>query len=98
MSAGGPSVSSRSTRLGVRAALVDGELVRGDVVVADGRVLEVGATAAAGGGSGVAVPGFLDLHINGLVGVDFLSTDLDGYRAAGVALAGARGGGAPPAV
>jgi N-acetylglucosamine-6-phosphate deacetylase len=73
--------------LGVRAALVDGELVPGDVVVADGRVLEVGAAAAAGGGSGVAVPGFLDLHINGLVGVDFLSTDLDGYRAAGAALA-----------
>jgi N-acetylglucosamine-6-phosphate deacetylase len=74
-------------RLGVRAALVDGELVPGDVVVAEGRVLEVGA----GGGpseGGVAVPGFLDLHINGLVGVDFLSTDLDGYRTAAVALAG----------
>jgi N-acetylglucosamine-6-phosphate deacetylase len=73
-------------RLGVRAALVDGELVPGDVVVAEGRVLEVGVGGASG--AGVAVPGFLDLHINGLVGVDFLSTDLDGYRAAGVALAG----------
>ena len=78
-------VSSGPLRLGVRAALVDGELVPGDVVVDDGRVLEVGAGPA--GGSGVAVPGFVDLHINGLVGVDFLSTDLDGYRAAGAALA-----------
>jgi N-acetylglucosamine-6-phosphate deacetylase len=77
--------SSGPSRLGVRAALVDGALVEGDVVVAEGRVLEVGA--APSGGRGVAVPGFLDLHINGLVGVDFLSTDLDGYRAAGAALA-----------
>jgi N-acetylglucosamine-6-phosphate deacetylase len=82
----GPPVSLSSSRLGVRAALVDGELVPGDVVVADGRVLEVGA-ASADGGAGIAVPGFLDLHINGAVGVDFLSTDLDGYRAAGIALA-----------
>lgn len=77
--------SSGPSRLGVRAALVDGALVEGDVVVAEGRVLEVGAAPA--GGRGVAVPGFLDLHINGLVGVDFLSTDLEGYRAAGAALA-----------
>jgi N-acetylglucosamine-6-phosphate deacetylase len=78
-------VSSGPVRLGVRAALVDGELVPGDVVVDDGRVLEVGAGPA--GGSGLAVPGFVDLHINGVVGVDFLSTGLDGYRAAGAALA-----------
>jgi N-acetylglucosamine-6-phosphate deacetylase len=79
-------VSAGPTRLGVRAALVDGAVVPGDVVVADGRVLEVGAAPA--GGEGLAVPGFVDLHINGLVGVDFLSTDLDGYRAASAALAG----------
>lgn len=79
------SVSSGTKKLGVRAALVDGALVPGDVVVADGHVLEVGAAPA--GSGGIAVPGFLDLHINGLVGVDFLSTDLDGYRAAAAALA-----------
>src|SRR4051794_23681629 len=83
---GPPSVSHGPYRLGVRAALVDGTVVPGDVVVQDGRVLEVGAEPAAGGG--LAVPGFVDLHINGLVGVDFLSTDLEGYRAAGAALAG----------
>ena len=81
-----PSVSHGPARLGVRAALVDGTVVPGDVIVQDGRVLEVGATPA--GAGGLAVPGFVDLHINGLVGVDFLSTDLEGYRAAGAALAG----------
>src|SRR3954464_8467726 len=79
------SVSHGPSRLGVRAALVDGTVVPGDVVVQDGRVLEVGAAPA--GGGGLAVPGFVDLHINGLVGVDFLSTDLEGYRRAGAALA-----------
>ncbi|HWI70358.1 MAG TPA: N-acetylglucosamine-6-phosphate deacetylase [Baekduia sp.] len=79
------TVSSGPSRLGVRAALVDGVVVEGDVVVGDGRVIEVGVAPA--GGSGLAVPGFVDLHINGIVGVDFLSTDVEGYRVAGVALA-----------
>lgn len=73
-------------RLGVRAALVGGELVEGDVVVSEGRVLEVGA-GGGGTGHGVAVPGFLDLHINGIVGVDFLAAGPEGYAAAGEALA-----------
>lgn len=73
-------------RLGVRAALVGGELVEGDVVVSEGRVLEVGA-GGGGTGRGVAVPGFLDLHINGIVGVDFLAAGPEGYAAAGEALA-----------
>jgi len=82
---GPATVLSDPMRLGVRAALVNGEHVPGDVVVQAGRVLEVGAAPA--GMRGLAVPGYLDLHINGLVGVDFLTTDLDGYRAAGAALA-----------
>ena len=64
-------------RLGVGAALVDGVTVEGDVEIEDGVVAEVGLAPA---GTGIAVPGFVDAHINGYAGVDFLRTDLDGYR------------------
>ncbi len=84
---GSPPASSGPAALGVSAALCDGELVAGDVLVEDGRVVAVGAALGPGGGGGVAVPGFLDLHINGLVGVDFLSTDEAGYARASAALA-----------
>jgi N-acetylglucosamine-6-phosphate deacetylase len=80
-----PHLSSRPRRLGVRAAVVDGDLVPGDVLVADERIVAVGVGTR--GGAGVAVPGFLDLHINGIAGVDFLATDEDGYRRASDALA-----------
>ncbi|WP_445152635.1 N-acetylglucosamine-6-phosphate deacetylase [Baekduia sp. Peel2402] len=82
---GSLSVPSGPMRLGVNAALVDGELVEGDVAIEDGRVVEVGL--GGGGGRGVAVPGFLDLHINGIVGVDFLAAGVEGYARAGEALA-----------
>jgi N-acetylglucosamine-6-phosphate deacetylase len=72
-------------RLGVGAALVDGELVEGDVTIADGVVAEVGVQPA--GRAGTAVPGFVDLHINGVAGVDFLTTDVAGYRRAATDLA-----------
>ena len=65
-------------RLGVRAALVDGELVDGDLDVEDGVITRLGVTPA--GAEGVAVPGFVDLHINGVAGVDFLTADPEGYR------------------
>ena len=70
-------------RLGVEAALVEGSLLGGDVEVADGRVVAVGLT---GGGSGTAVPGFVDLQVNGYAGVDFATADAAGYRRAGEAL------------
>lgn len=70
-------------KLGVEAALVDGTLVAGDVAVEDGRIAAVGGAA---GGSGIAVPGFVDLHVHGFGGVDFAEADLDGYRRAGEAL------------
>ena len=72
-------------RLGVGAALVGGELVEGDVTIADGEVAEVGVRPAGPGGT--AVPGFVDLHINGVAGIDFLTTNVDGYRRAATALA-----------
>src|SRR5215831_5330461 len=71
-------------KLGVGAALVDGVLVQGDVEVADGRVAAIGV--GDGSGRGIAVPGFVDLQVNGFGGVDFLDADADGYRRAGEAL------------
>ena len=84
---GSPHASHGPVALGVDAALSGGEIVPGDVLVEDGRVVALGAPPPPGGGSGLAVPGFLDLHINGFVGVDFLSTDEDGYARASAALA-----------
>ncbi|MFL5960305.1 MAG: N-acetylglucosamine-6-phosphate deacetylase [Gaiellaceae bacterium] len=71
-------------RLGVEAALVRGELVPGDVDVEDGQVVAVGL---AGGPRGrVAIPGLVDLQVNGYGGVDFLAASTDDYRRAGEAL------------
>src|SRR5438105_8999206 len=71
-------------RLGVEAALVRGELGVGDVDVEDDRIVGVGL---AGGPRGlVAIPGFVDLQVNGYGGVDFLSASNDDYRRAGEAL------------
>ncbi len=71
-------------KLGVAAAVVEGQLVPGDVEVSDGRIAGVGLAAPAG--AGIAVPGFVDLQVNGFGGVDFLDADSDGYRRAGAAL------------
>jgi hypothetical protein len=43
----------------VEAALVDGELIRGDVEVANGRVVAVGLNSK--NGRGIAAPGFATL-------------------------------------
>jgi N-acetylglucosamine-6-phosphate deacetylase len=58
-------------RLGVEAAIVDGEVVPGDVELEDGAVAAVGLGGA--GGTGWAVPGFVDLQVNGFAGVDLLA-------------------------
>jgi N-acetylglucosamine-6-phosphate deacetylase len=71
-------------RLDVEAALVGGELVRGDVEIEDGVVVGVGL---AGGARGrVAIPGFVDLQVNGFGGVDFLAASGADYAQAGEAL------------
>jgi N-acetylglucosamine-6-phosphate deacetylase len=72
--------------LGVSAALVDGTLVPGDVRIAGGQVTEVGVRPGATA-HGIAVPGFIDLHINGFAGVDFLTAEPDDYGRIGPALA-----------
>jgi N-acetylglucosamine-6-phosphate deacetylase len=71
-------------RLGVEAALVGGAIVRGDVEVVDGLIGGVGLASA--NGRGVAVPGFVDLQVNGFAGVDFLAADAGDYRSAGDAM------------
>jgi N-acetylglucosamine-6-phosphate deacetylase len=71
-------------RLGVASALVDGELVGGDVSVADGRIEAVGLSPPV---RGLAAPGFVDVQVNGFAGVDFLAAAPADYAAAGAALA-----------
>ena len=72
-------------RIGVEAALVDGALVPGDLEVVDGVVTGYGL-AVTGNGGWIAVPGFVDLQVNGFGGVDLIGADADGYRRAGEAL------------
>jgi N-acetylglucosamine-6-phosphate deacetylase len=71
-------------RLGVHAALVDGLILPGDVEVDGGLVQAVGL--AGRNGTGLAVPGFVDLQVNGFAGVDLMSADTEGYRRAGEAM------------
>jgi N-acetylglucosamine-6-phosphate deacetylase len=71
-------------RLGVEAAVVEGVLVPGDVAISDGSVADVALGRRSG--RGIAVPGFVDLQVNGFGGVDFATADADGYRRAGEAL------------
>lgn len=72
-------------RLGVAAALVGGVCRRGDVEIdAEGRVAAVGVP---GRGRGLAVPGLVDLQVNGFAGVDFLNADAEAFAHAGVGLA-----------
>lgn len=77
-------MSGPSHRLGVDRALVDGAWVDGDVRLDGSTVAEVGLPADGGGRRAVA--GFVDLQVNGFAGVDFATTDAEGYRHAGEAM------------
>jgi N-acetylglucosamine-6-phosphate deacetylase len=59
--------------------------VPGDAAVEDGVIVEAGLVRS-GGPSHIAAPGFVDLHVNGFAGVDFLAADAAGYERAGEAM------------
>lgn len=76
-------MTGATRRLSVAGAVLDGAVVPGDVAVADGRIVEIGLMST---GAGVAVPGFVDLQVNGFGGVDFLDAEPPDFRVAGHAL------------
>jgi N-acetylglucosamine-6-phosphate deacetylase len=76
----------RGTTVGVQAALVDGQLVPGDVRI-EGDLVSATGIEAAPTARGIAVPGFIDLHINGFAGVDFLTAGAGDYDRVGSVLA-----------
>ncbi len=84
------SGGSRVRRLGVSAALVDGVLVPGDVAIVADRVGGVGLHGEAG--DLLAVPGFVDLQVNGFAGTDFLRADIVPAHARQFAARGDHGG------
>jgi len=71
-------------KLGVAAAVVDGSLVRGDIEIENGTVARVGLP---GGRSGIAIPGLVDLQVNGFRGIDLLHATGDEVERLGVDLA-----------
>lgn len=60
-------------RIGVGAAVVAGTHVPGDVEIVDGCVSRVGLSPS---GTGVAVPGLVDLQVNGFAGVDLRTASI----------------------
>lgn len=71
-------------KLGVAAAVVDGSLVRGDVEIESGTIV---AVSLPGGRSGIAIPGLVDLQVNGFRGIDLLHATGDEVERLGVELA-----------
>jgi N-acetylglucosamine-6-phosphate deacetylase len=71
-------------RLDVAAAFDGGEIVPGDVELADGVVTAVGLSPR---GSGLAVPGYVDLQVNGWAGVDLHTAEADDRERLSAALA-----------
>ena len=71
-------------RLGVSAALMEGQLVAGDVAI-DGELVEAVGLPPASGGR-IAAPGLVDIQVNGFAGVDLMAADVDGLHSLARAL------------
>lgn len=61
-------------RLGVAEAIVDGLRLPGDVAIEGDEIVAVGLEPA---GSGIAIPGLVDVQVNGFAGVDFLGAEVE---------------------
>jgi N-acetylglucosamine-6-phosphate deacetylase len=66
-------------RLGVAGAVIAGGLVAGDVEVTDGIIVRAGLSPA---GRGYALPGLVDLQVNGYGGTDFNEAGHAGFLTA----------------
>ena len=71
-------------RLGVARSINEGAIVEGDVEIDGDKVSAVGISPA--GPGGIAVPGFVDMQVNGFAGVDFTTATAEDYAAAGAAM------------
>lgn len=76
-----------SRRLGVSGAVVGNAVIPGDVAIDDGLIAAIGLSGQQTRSGRLAVPGFVDVQVNGYAGIDFTTADLDGYRTASSALA-----------
>ncbi len=72
------------SRLGVTGAIIGGHYVPGDISVARGAVDQVGLPP---GNRGLAIPGFVDVQVNGFGGVDFTTATQEQWHEANRRLA-----------
>lgn len=72
-------------RIGVRQCVTGGEVIPGDVEVDAGVITRLGVVPAGRGGT--ALPGYIDLQVNGYAGVDFSRAEAEDYAVAATALA-----------
>lgn len=72
------------TRMGVTGAVIGGRWVPGDISIHEGVIDQVGLPP---GKAGLAIPGFVDLQVNGFGGVNFATATAGEWAEANVQLA-----------
>ena len=71
-------------RMGVKGVIVDGQHYPGDISIKDGVVDQIGLPP---GKSGIVIPGFVDVQVNGFAGVDFTTATRQSWDMANKRLA-----------